>query len=160
MLFRSVLRQSGFQEESISPDAEAERAVQAFDRVISDRRELFRQARAEMGQKDAYLFQAHVLILEDANLRKEITERIRSESCRAEYAVAMAFDKRIERLMSRNDALLEDRIEDLYDLKEAALSACANLQMSSADYPENDQPTILVANELFPSDLEIGRAHV
>ena len=148
-----VLRQSGFREESLSADEEAERAVQAFDRVISDRRALFEQAKAEMGQRDAYLFQAHVLILEDGKLRREITDRIRSENCRAEYAVAMAFDKRIERLISRHDSLLEDRIEDLYDLKEAALSACANLQMTPSDYPESDHPMILVADELFPSDL-------
>ena len=44
-----VLRQSGFREESLSADEEAERAVQAFDRVISDRRALFEQAKAEMG---------------------------------------------------------------------------------------------------------------
>ncbi len=118
------------------------------------------RAEKEMGAEHAYIFDAHLLMLEDRKLLDDIESYIRTERANAEWAVKVAADRLLAIYSEIKDDYLRERGSDIEDVMQRILVAL------SGEQPEHRRLTedaIIVAEDLLPStvaelDFEHARA--
>jgi phosphotransferase system enzyme I (PtsI) len=103
-----------------------------------------------IGAKDAAIFDAHLLVVEDRTLIDEVLRRLESERCNVEWVFQEVASNYAETLSKIDDPYLRERAVDMQDVTRRIVR---NLQgkgpkpMFSAG-----EPHILVAHNLTPSD--------
>ena len=107
--------------------------------------------REAMGTEEAQIFEAHLLVLEDPMLLKEVSQFIRENLVTAEFAFHEASEKYAEALGKVDDAYLSERAADIRDVTQRVL---ANLmsQPPCTGLADLTEPCIVVAHDLTPSD--------
>jgi phosphotransferase system enzyme I (PtsI) len=103
-----------------------------------------------IGAKDAAIFDAHLLVVEDRTLIDEVLRRLESERCNVEWVFQEVANSYTETLSRIDDPYLRERAVDLQDV---ARRIVRNLQ-GKAPKPllAIAEPHILVAHNLTPSD--------
>ena len=117
---------------------------------LSRRQLLAVKKRAEraLGAEHAYIFDAHLLMIEDQKLLNEVEECIRREHVNAEWAVKVVSDRLLAIYTEIKDDYLRERSSDIEDVTRRILFAL------SGERPDNQRLTedaVIVAEELMPS---------
>lgn len=97
----------------------------------------------------ALIFQAHVEILFDVAMDEEIRSGI-GECCTTEWAIHQVYHQYMELLGAVDEAVIQERVADLRDVGQR-LQRCL-LQLPEKNLAVLEQPVIIVANDLLPSD--------
>lgn len=119
---------------------------------------LKRRAEQRLGAEHAYIFDAHLLMLEDRKLLDEIEAYILSEQANAEWAVKVVGDRLLSIYAEIKDDYLRERSSDVEDVLRRLLLALGGGETDSRG-PAQD--AILVADELLPSAAaELDFTHV
>ncbi len=94
----------------------------------------------------------HRLILEDSKLSEEPKALIRDAACNAEWALAQQTESLLAQFDSIEDDYLRERRQDVKQVADKVLKA---LLGHPGHFPVkvSDEPTILVAHDLTPSDM-------
>jgi len=132
-----------------------EREVRRLEVAIEASREQLRAVKErlsrEVGAPHAYIFDAHLLMLDDPLLRERAAEIVRRETVNAEWALR-AVSESLHALFSQfSDAYLRERTTDLDDV-------IGRIQLNlrgSAEAPSLSRlpsPVVLVAGDLTPSE--------
>jgi phosphoenolpyruvate-protein phosphotransferase (PTS system enzyme I) len=105
---------------------------------------------AGIGSKDASIFEAHLLLLEDPILLDEVRRFIEKESVNIEYAFSAAADKLAKAFASIDDEYLRERAADLRDVTQRVLN---NLLGTHKEFElhQINEPCIIVSYDLAPS---------
>ncbi|MBM3298275.1 MAG: phosphoenolpyruvate--protein phosphotransferase, partial [Candidatus Aminicenantes bacterium] len=128
---------------------ELKRVRRAIDRTRGDLVRIKDDIREKMGRESAFIFDAHLLILEDASLVSGIETAIREEKVRAEWALSQA-NLLYERLFeSLNDDYFRQRKSDVSDV---LTRVYRNLETGRGREESPLKQHILVARELLPSE--------
>jgi phosphotransferase system enzyme I (PtsI) len=119
-----------------------------------------KRAETEMGPEHAYIFDAHLLMLEDRKLLEDIETYIRTERTNAEWAVKVAADRLLAIYSEIKDDYLRERGSDIEDVMQRILVA---LSGEPPDYRQLTEDAVIVAEDLLPStvaelDFEHARA--
>ena len=103
-----------------------------------------------IGAKDAAIFDAHLLVVEDRTLIDEVLRRLETERCNVEWVFQEVASNYAETLSKIDDPYLRERALDIQDLTRRIVR---NLQ-GKAPKPilSAAEPHILVAHNLTPSD--------
>jgi len=103
-----------------------------------------------IGAKDAAIFDAHLLVVEDRTLIDEVLRRLETERCNVEWAFQEVASNYAETLSKIDDPYLRERALDIEDVTRRIVR---NLQ-GKAPKPvlSVGEPHILVAHNLTPSD--------
>lgn len=121
-------------------------------RSSKDELELIKQEIKEVvGQDQAYIFDAHLAILEDPIFMNEIQGIIELQYKAAEVAVKEVIDKFVGMFNMIDDEYMKERALDIKDVGNRLLKHL--LGDTSSTVPPIDHPYILVAKELTPSQL-------
>jgi phosphotransferase system enzyme I (PtsI) len=121
-------------------------------RSSKDELELIKQEIKEVvGQDQAYIFDAHLAILEDPIFMNEIQGIIELQYKAAEVAVKEVIDKFVGMFNMIDDEYMKERALDIKDVGNRLLKHL--LGDTSSNVPPIDHPYILVAKELTPSQL-------
>jgi len=122
-------------------------------RSSKDELELIKQEIKEVvGQDQAYIFDAHLAILEDPIFMNEIQEIIERQYKAAEVAVKEVIDKFVGMFDVIDDEYMKERALDIKDVGNRLLKhLLGDIEETTA--PPQDHPYILVAKELTPSQL-------
>ncbi|MBV9960232.1 MAG: phosphoenolpyruvate--protein phosphotransferase [Acidobacteria bacterium] len=128
---------------------------------LSRRQLLAIKARAEkeLGADQAYIFDAHLLMLEDRKLLDEIENFIRQERANAEWAVKVVADSLLAVYSKIKDEYLRERGSDIEDVMQRLLVALSGGERSHAHLLSED--AVIVAENLLPSamaELDFERA--
>ena len=107
--------------------------------------------REAMGAEEAQIFEAHLLVLEDPILLKEVSQFIRENLVTAEFAFHEASEKYAEALGKVDDTYLSERAADIRDVTQRVLSNLMS-QPPCAGLADLTEPCIVVAHDLTPSD--------
>jgi phosphoenolpyruvate-protein phosphotransferase len=120
------------------------------------------KARAEqlLGMDRAYIFDAHLLLLEDRKLRKQIESYITTQHCNAEWAVKVAADRLLAVYSEIKDDYLRERGSDIEDVTHRILVALSGERPRPLGLSKD---AVIVAEDLLPSvvaelDLQHARA--
>jgi phosphotransferase system enzyme I (PtsI) len=121
--------------------------------LVETRRQLLevqRHVGNGLGMKEAAIFDAHLLALEDPVLVGEVTRTITEENVGAEYAFQAVAKKYIEALSRVTDDYLRERATDIRDVAERVLDQLLG-RRTKLDLQALTEPCIVVAHDLSPS---------
>ncbi|MDX6614600.1 MAG: phosphoenolpyruvate-protein phosphotransferase system enzyme [Blastocatellia bacterium] len=145
-------------------EVETERELQRFQNALNGaRRQLLDiklKAEKELGPEHAYLFDAHLLMLEDRNLRERVETYIVAEKANAEWALRVVTDDLLAAYSAVKDEYLRARGSDIEDVAQRILSA---LTGTIPQYANLTRDAVIVSADLSPSavaelDLQHARA--
>ncbi len=130
-------------------EEELRRYRDAKQREAEELKKLYDKALQEAGEKSAKIFEIHQMILEDIDFCDAITDTIQSERVNAEYAVKKACDTYIQTISAIDDPYLKERFADIKDISQKLIEILANAE---SDAFTSDEPVIIVADDLTPSE--------
>jgi phosphotransferase system enzyme I (PtsI) len=147
--------------ETIRPekaDGEMERLRRALDATRVEISALQQQMIDDGGAAEADIFDAHLLILDDGSLLKEVEKRVRVEWLNVDYAYYHLMLKHINALRRMSDPYLRERFLDIKDVTQRVMR---HLRGELLETPMFDHPVIVVARDLTPSDtVQLDRSRV
>src|SRR5580704_2441029 len=112
-----------------------------------------------IGTKDAAIFDAHLLVVEDRTLIDEVLRKLETDLCNVEWIFQEVATRYAETLNKIDDPYLRERALDIQDVTKRVIR---NLQGKALKtFLALREPHILVAHNLTPSDTaSINRANV
>ena len=110
---------------------------------------LYEQALQEVGDSGAAIFEVHMMMIDDLDYNGSIQNMIESQSVNAEYAVAMTGDNFSTMFAEMDDDYMKARAADVKDISERLVSVLSGVDN---DMGNLDEPVILVADDLAPSE--------
>ena len=143
-------------------DADLERERRRFRAAVRpSRRQLEAikdRAEKELGRGHAYIFDAHLLFLQDAKLTRDVEDYIVKEHSNAEWAAKVVGDRLLSIYTQINDEYLRERGSDIEDVIQRLL---ANLTGEGLKYPNLSEDAVIVSTDLLPSTIaELNLNHV
>ncbi len=111
---------------------------------------LYRITMDTIGEEEAEIFSAHKMMLEDPEFVSGIKEKISTEKINVEWAVKETANMFISLFENIEDEYLRARAADLQDVSNRLLRVLLNIQ--SVDLASIDEDSIIVAEDLTPSD--------
>jgi len=145
-------------------EKDVEKEVRRFRAAIRlARRQLLAiktRAEKELGAEHAYIFDAHVLMLEDLKLLEDVEKQIREDRVNAEWAVKVAADRLLAIYAEVKDDYLRARGSDIEDVTQRIIVALSGERLN---YRRLSEDAVIVAEDLLPSaaaelDFEHARA--
>jgi phosphoenolpyruvate-protein phosphotransferase (PTS system enzyme I) len=112
-----------------------------------------------IGAKDAAIFDAHLLVVEDRTLIDEVLRKLETDLCNVEWVFQEVATRYAETLNKIDDPYLRERALDIQDVTKRVIR---NLQgKAPKTFLALSEPHILVAHNLTPSDTaSINRSKV
>ena len=112
-----------------------------------------------IGAKDAAIFDAHLLVVEDRTLIDEVLRKLETDLCNVEWIFQEVATRYAETLNKIDDPYLRERALDIQDVTKRVIR---NLQgKAPKTFLSLTEPHILVAHNLTPSDTaSMNRAKV
>lgn len=128
--------------------------IQLFEEaLIKTRREIIdlqKRIASDMGQDEAQIFDAHLLVLEDRMLIEEVISRLKKEHLNVAYIFSEVLKKYVEVFSKIEDEYLKERTADVNDVGKRILR---NLLGKEHKGWENlPEKVVVVAHDLSPSD--------
>ena len=130
-------------------EAEIEKLEYAGRKAQEQLKELYEKAVKEVGEASAAIFEVHQMMLEDEDYLDAIHNMIRTEMVSAEYAVAVTGDNFSEMFANMDDDYMKARAADVKDISSRLIQ---NLLGQDEEYLADNEPTIIVAEDLSPSE--------
>lgn len=125
-----------------------------LERAVTETRHQLHQVQekvsAGMGAKDASIFDAHLLVLEDPTLLDEVSRYVEKERVNVEYAFAQVAEKYAKTLETIDDEYLRERAADMRDVTERLLQNLLGT-FQELDLKHLKEPYIIVSYDLAPS---------
>ncbi|HCS47012.1 MAG TPA: phosphoenolpyruvate--protein phosphotransferase [Candidatus Aminicenantes bacterium] len=143
--------------ESISPasvDAELRRLKKAVERTKNELLQLKQEITVNMGEEHSFIFDAHLLILEDRSLFDSIQNAVRGEKVRVEWALTQVNQKYQELFDAIADDYFRQRKSDVSDVL-GRVSANLEPKMKRRAEQDREKKEVLVAHEMLPSEAAI-----
>ena len=129
--------------------AELQRVEEAVEASEQQLQKLYEKALKEVGEASAAIFEVHQMMLEDEDYKESIENIISTQQVNAEYAVASTGDNFSQMFASMDDDYMRARAADIKDISNRLVK---NLSGQSADVMDLDEPVIVVADDLSPSE--------
>jgi phosphotransferase system enzyme I (PtsI) len=135
---------------SLDAGAELERFEDAREIASEQIVQIQAKAAAETSAEEAAIFEAHALFLQDPALLDAIRAQIESEGVNAEFAVEAAVEEQAGALEAMQDEYFSARAADVRDVGQRLIRVL--LGVAEVDLSSLDQPSIVLAQDLTPSD--------
>lgn len=136
------------------PDEELDAEVKRLEHGLADTRkeilEVQRHVAQTLGVKDASIFDAHLLVLEDPTLIEEVTRRIQHQKMNAEFAFHQFAEKYATTLSESEDEYLRERAADMRDVSSRILNNLLG-RRQPAVLESLTEPCIIISHDLTPS---------
>ena len=130
-------------------EAELARFEEARNTAKEQLAGLYENALKEVGEVNAAIFEVHQMMLDDLDYVESVTNMIQSQEVNAEYAVATTGDTLSEVFASMDDDYMRERAADVKDISNRVIAV---LQGNGAGGLNADEPVILLADDLAPSE--------
>ena len=128
---------------------ELARVMEAKEKALGQLKALYEKAVKEVGESGAMIFDVHQMMLDDQDYLDSITNMIETQNINAEYAVAVTGDNFAKMFAEMDDDYMKARAADVKDISERLIRV---LQGGDGEGLETDEATIVVADDLAPSE--------
>ena len=147
--------------DAIAPEAadhEMQRLHAALDVTRQEIEALKREMGAEEGSAESEIFETHLLILQDGSILRQVEKTVREQLVCVDHAYYRLMTKHMEKLRGLQDAYLRERFLDIKDVTQRVMR---HLRGELLETPMFDEPVIIVAHDLTPSDtVQLDRSKV
>lgn len=136
------------------PRARLEAELERFEQAILETRAEIAGIRDKiaqsLGEGEARIFDAHLLVLEDNALLDEVSSELRSSGKNIEYCFNKVSERYISFFRSMEDEYLRERVSDIGDVSRRLLHNLIGMQ--SVDLGQLASESIIISEDLSPSD--------
>lgn len=132
------------------PD-EIDRLARSLEAARNELRTVRAELSADRGPEHLYVIDAHLLILEDSMIVREVTGFIRDEEINAEAAIRRTTHKFLHHFAGIEDDYLRERGHDIETVMERLLHHMAGT--GHRPLPVFSGKTVIVAHDLSPTDI-------
>lgn len=140
-IVETEIEESGIEEE-------LNRFQEAVEKARREYNEIQKKIAMEIGKEMTRLFDAHLMLLEDA--AEETIQRIREERKNAEFTFYQILEKVKSAILSTGNGYLGERTVDIQDVEKRVLRNLMGTK--SQTLGRLDCPVVIVARDLTPSD--------
>ena len=142
-------------------DVEAE--VRRFEEALTLTRQqimvMQEHVARSVGAKDAAIFDAHVLVVEDTVLIGEVTKMLEAERCNAEHALSTVVQRYARSLAGLEDPYFRERTADILDVTRRIIHNLMGKEV--VGLAALTSPHVVLAHAVAPSDTaQMNRANV
>jgi len=135
--------------------SEVDSEIARFEEAVNNARLEIHHLKAkithDLGEAQAKIFDAHLLVLQDMALINGVTAGIRETKSSAEYVFFTVIKKFVEAFSKMQDEYLRERASDVTDISRRVLKHLMD-ESKLHDLDSLQDELILVAHELSPSD--------
>jgi phosphoenolpyruvate-protein phosphotransferase (PTS system enzyme I) len=135
-------------------DNELNEEVGRFEKALVQTRQQILEIQGKvletLSAKEADIFEAHLLMLEDRVLVDEVIRMIRDQKVNADFAFHTVAERYVTALVAANDEYLRERANDMRDLTARVLDNLLEVE-DEFDLRHLAEPCILVSHDLSPS---------
>ena len=133
------------------PATEYQRIEAAFDQSISELATIKQNAKSRLSDEELEVFDAHIAILSDPEMKSQIKDEIESQHVSAEEAMTDVTTNFANVLAAMTDnKYMQERATDVKDVAKRALSHLLGKQLP--DIASISEPVVIIAKEITPSD--------
>ena len=137
----------------LAPEA-IDSEIERFDQAILQTREEITAVRhkvaASLGEGEARIFDAHLMVLEDSALLDEVNSELRSTNKNVESCYHQIAQRYISFFSSMEDEYLKERVTDIRDVSRRLLQNL--IGMNKSNLGELAAHSIIVSEDITPSD--------
>ncbi|MUV39125.1 Phosphoenolpyruvate--protein phosphotransferase [Lentibacillus sp. JNUCC-1] len=131
-------------------DQEISRLDASLETSISELEKIKEHAKVTMGEAQAEIFSAHLLILQDPELIAPMKEKITNNNMSAEAALDEVVTEFVTIFENMDNAYMRERAADIKDV-----SSRVKAHLIGVDFPDPaliDEEVVVIAHDLTPSD--------
>lgn len=145
-------KHNGIPEQRIISDAESEKSRFRLARYIAVKELalLYEKAYSELGESAAMIFYIHQMMLEDDTFSDTVCSIIEKKMCCSEAAVYDTCLELAKVFDNLDDGYISQRRADVFDICERVIAILKN---ESRSFPILTEPSIIVSDDLSPSEL-------
>lgn len=140
------------------PEAELPQQIQRLHQALVSTRQQIIEVQNKVSQalnaKDASIFDAHLLVLEDPTLVESVTALVNEKKINVEAAFQEFAEKYAATLATIDDAYLRERVADMRDVT-ARIMANLMGHAHQTDLLHLTEPCIVVGEDLSPSEVAV-----
>lgn len=141
--------------ENISTDSvpiEIDRLDKAIERTKKQLTYIRNQVKEKIGEEHSFIFESHLMILEDKSLLAKLKDAIRKEKVRSEWALTHIHTTYFQLFQSISDEYFRQRMADLTDV---LTKIYKNLKPDKQKKKDDGKEKILIAHDLLPSEAAV-----
>ncbi|KPU26582.1 phosphoenolpyruvate-protein phosphotransferase [Caloranaerobacter sp. TR13] len=113
-------------------------------------RTIYKHTLENIGQKEAKIFEAHMMILDDPEYFGQVEEKIKTEKINAEQALKQVTDTFIEIFQNMDNEYMKERALDIKDVSNRVIREL--LGVETTDLSKLEEEVIIISEDLTPSD--------
>lgn len=137
----------------LGPD-QVEEEIKRFNQALKASEDQLEGLRARvakiLGERDARIFDGHLLLIADEVIIEEVKERIRSECRNAEFVFDEVIDRYAQALSQVSDSYIRDRLTDIRDVAARVINNLRGVVPLTLD--KVTEPSVIIAQDISPSD--------
>lgn len=135
-------------------EADQDSEISRFEDALSQTKDQITKIRGEvaknLGEKEAGIFDAHLMVLEDKAVIDDVVAEIRKSGDNVEQCLHRVTQRYIDYFSQLEDEYLRERSADLKDISKRLLGNLVGATAAGTAFL--DEPRILVSEDLSPSD--------
>ena len=147
---RNELEIPHYKLEETEIEAEFERFEQAMLETRAEITAVRNKVASNLGEGEARIFDAHLMVLEDSALIEEVTTEVRESRFNIEHCYNEVVQRYMAFFSSMEDDYLKERVTDIQDVSRRLLHNLIGLQNTDLGHMERN--SIVVSTDLTPSD--------
>ena len=133
----------------LTPEAEWKRFQEAKEKAQEQLAALYDKALVEVGEDNAAIFEIHQMMLDDDDYLEAVQGIIETQGATAEYAAETTGENFSAAFAAMDDEYMRARATDVKDISRRVVNILTGQDEGAL---QDDQPAILVADDLTPSE--------
>jgi phosphotransferase system enzyme I (PtsI) len=135
---------------NINVTEELEKLTNSIDIAREQINQLYTLTLNTIGEKEAEIFDAHNMILDDPEFFGQIREKVASENINVEWAIKEVLDNFVMIFENMDNEYMRERAADLKDVSNRVIRIILGVELN--DFSKLEEEVIIIANDLTPSD--------
>ncbi|EOC99652.1 phosphoenolpyruvate--protein phosphotransferase [Caldisalinibacter kiritimatiensis] len=131
-------------------DAEIKRLEEARKVSKEQINKLYEHTLKNIGEKEAKIFEAHSMILDDPEFFGQVEQKIKSEEVNAEFALNEVTNNFVQIFESMDNEYMKERAADIKDVSSRVIKQLLGIE--TTDLSRLEEEVIIIAEDLTPSD--------
>ncbi|GCD12976.1 phosphoenolpyruvate--protein phosphotransferase [Clostridium tagluense] len=134
----------------INCEDEVKRYKVAMENSKSEIQDIYNNVLKSMGEKEATIFEAHLMILEDPEMLQQIEKKIQDDKVNAEWALKEISEMFIAMFDAMDNEYMKERAADIKDVTARLMKKLLNIE--DVNFSQLANEVVIVARDLTPSD--------
>ena len=134
----------------INYEDEIKRFKTAMENSKSEIQDIYNNVLKNIGEEEATIFEAHLMILEDPEMLEQIEKKIQDNKVNAEWALKEISEMFIAMFDAMDNEYMKERAADIKDVTSRLMKKLLNIE--EVNFGQLASEVIIVANDLTPSD--------